>query len=159
LQNVTLDPAIAEILGQSTVVQAFAQTAYLPSFGAGLGANYRNWGILFNYDRTAFPSNGIFQTTFADMIGGNYSYTGIRKWNFGASGGANRMRSFGPNLNPLTTYFAGSGITYSIADAWHLTARYDYRWVDSSQGTFGRNGSRALLGIAWSPGEIPLSRW
>jgi hypothetical protein len=159
LTTVALDPAIAAILGTSEVIQAFSASNAAPRYGATVNGTFRTFNVSFGYDRGAFPGNGLFLTTINDTFSGSYSYTGIRRWNFGASFNGFKARSYGATYEPIFTYGAGGGVTYAMSSQWHFSGRYDWRHVNSEATNFIRNSSRITVGVVWSPGDLPLSLW
>jgi hypothetical protein len=106
------------------------------------------------------PGNGVYLTSRTETAGGTLSYTGIRRWSFSGTGGYNSLGSLGQDIKPYKTYTGGAGASFAMTHALHLIARYDARQqqIDFVNG-FTRLSYRATLGIAFSPGDIPLSLW
>jgi hypothetical protein len=105
------------------------------------------------------PGNGVYLTSRQIAGSAGYSYTGIRKWNFGISGGYYKLVSIGQGIPAYGQFSAGAGATYSLPHAFHLTARYDARHQDIDEAGYRRTGYRAAVGVAFSPGRVPLSLW
>jgi hypothetical protein len=58
------------------------------------------------------------------------------------------------------SYNGGGGVTFQVSQAFHILARYDARRFEVAESAFGRRLSHYLtLGIAFSPGDLPLSLW
>ncbi|HUA83630.1 MAG TPA: hypothetical protein VMB85_07200 [Bryobacteraceae bacterium] len=159
IQQISLNPVIAALLGQSFGYQTFQVTDYYPSGNVRLTGKFKTSELTFSYMKFVAPGNGIYLTSREDTAGASYSYTGIRKWNFGASGNYYRLNSLGQSLAPYSTYGGGAGFTYNLARAFHVVARYDYRRQDIVAVGFRRDASRVTAGLAWSPGDVPLSLW
>ena len=159
IQQVTLDPVVAALLGQSTGIQAFHRANIFPGGTATLNGTYRRFSIGFNANQSVVPGNGVYLTSRSTSAGANYSYTGIRKWNFGINGGYSKLNTIGQGLQPYSELMGGAGITYSFSHALHFISRYDLRHQDINQYGFRRTSYRATLGISFSPGDIPLSLW
>ena len=159
IKQVALNPVIAALLGQATASQAFSALAVYPSGTVSLGGVFKTSNIQFNYGRTATPGNGVYLTSRQESAGFNYGYTGIRGWNFSLSGSYNKLTTVGQGIQPYTQYSGGAGITYAITKSLHAVGRYDARHQEIDQAGFRRSSYRATLGLAYSPGDKPLSLW
>lgn len=159
VEQISVSPVLAALLGQSFGYQTFNATNYYPNGTVNLTGHNKNSGISFQYTRNIVPGNGVYLTSRQDAGGASYSFTGIRRWNLGVSGAYYRMSSIGQILQPYSTYGAGAGFAYSMGHSLQLVGRYDYRRQDISYVGFRQNASRVSAGIGWSPGELPLSLW
>lgn len=160
LQSFAVDPAISAITGVTTGVRAFYQLNYLPQEVVSLSGRFHYSSLQFSYNDSITPGNGIFLTSRAQYASGSYSYTGLRQWNLGLSGGYSKLRSIGQDLLGTYSYYsAGLGATYNLGRSFHFTARLDGRHTSLTGAGFKRNSYRAAVGIAFSPGEVPLSLW
>jgi hypothetical protein len=115
--------------------------------------------LRFFYSQTVLPGNGVYFTSKSQSGGGSYSYTGIRKVNLSFSGGYYALSSIGQGIAPYKTYNGGGGITYTLPWSLHLDGRYDYRDQSIEALTYKHTGYRALVGLTFSPGKVPLSLW
>ena len=160
LANITLDPAIAAIVGHPTATTVFRATRYIPTYEGRLIRRFERSAVTL-YGASAFsPGNGVYLTSRMTNAGFDYSYTGFKRFNFGASVSYSRLGSiaqqtFG-NYNGVN---AGAGFTYKLVRSTHIEARYDYRHYDTTFAGFKKNSQRVSLGLAFSPGEKPLSIW
>ena len=159
VQQVALNPVVASLLGQSTGIQAFYRASVYPSGGAALNAKFKTSTLGFSYTRTVSPGNGVYLTSRADDASANYSYTGLRKWNLGVSGGYDRLGAIGQGIQPYSQLTGGAGFTYRIAGFLHLVGRYDARHQEIDVVGYRRTSYRATLGFGFSPGPLPLSLW
>jgi hypothetical protein len=159
LQAVALSPVIAALLGQSSVIQAFYREDIYPSGTATLNRRFKQASLSFNVGQMVTPGNGVYLTSKSQFGGATYSYTGIRKVNLSVSGGYNSLSSLGQGIQPYRSGFGGGGITYALPYKLHLVARYDYRYQAIENFTYKHTGYRAVLGIDFSPGKVPLSLW
>lgn len=159
LTVVSVDPIIAAITGVSQGVEAIYRINWVPSVDSKLTRTFRRADLTFGYSRGVTPGNGIYLTSRVETATASVSYSGIRKWNLGASGGHIGYGSLSRQLGNFSTYTAGGGATYNITGVLHFIARYDFRTYDVSETTFKRNSYRAQIGLAFSPGELPLSLW
>jgi hypothetical protein len=160
LQSVTLDPAVVAILGVSSGTQAFYRKNTLPSAQLGLQRRFKTAILTFTYGRTIIPGNGLYLTSRQDQASVTLSYTGIRRWSFSASGAYGKIYSIGQDIPPYRSVSGGAGATYALTRAISLVARFDSRQqqIDYVNG-FNRVSYRATLGVAFSPGDVPISLW
>ncbi len=154
-----LDPVLAAILGQSTIVGISNFQTIYPSGSATLKRRFRRATLAFNYYRGVNSGDGAYTTGRLDNVGASISYTGIRKVNLGADGGYYTLKSIGQNLGSYSQYSAGAGITYALGRDIHLSLRYDFRDQQVNVSNYKYNGSRATVGLVFSPGNLPLSLW
>ncbi len=159
LQAVALDPVIAALLGQTSTIQAFHRTDIYPSGGASLTRRFKRASLAFSFDRMVVPGNGVYLTSRSDSGGASYSYTGIRKVNLSLSGGYNTLASLGQGIQPYRSGYGGGGMTYTLPLSLHLTTRYDYIYQSIEGFNYKHTGYRAMIGINFSPGKVPLSLW
>jgi hypothetical protein len=159
LQQVELNPVIAALLGTTFGTEKFFANRIYPSGQATLAAHLKNSVLSLNYAEMVVPGNGVYLTSRQDSGFVDYSYTAIHKWNFGVRGGYYRLNSVGQNLQTYDEGTGGAGFTYSLSHSFHVVGRYDYRYQDINAVSYRRNGSRATLGLAFSPGDLPLSLW
>jgi len=160
LQTVALDPAIAAILGVFTGTQAFYSKNTLPTGRLAVARRFKTALLSLEYGRSITPGNGVYLTSRSEQATANFSYTGIRKWSFSGSGGYGSFSTIGQTLKPYKSYVGSAGFTYNLTGALHIVARYDAReqQIDFANG-FSRVSYRATLGLAFSPGDVPLSLW
>jgi hypothetical protein len=159
IQQVTLNPVVAALLGTSVGQQTFYREDFYPSGEFNLTGRFHTSSVTFAVSQSVVPGNGVYLTSRQKSANMSYSYTGIRKWNFGISGGYNALSTVGQNLSDYSTFGGGVGITYSLPHALHIIARGDYR--DQQVDILGNHltGYRVTLGVGFSPGSVPLSLW
>jgi hypothetical protein len=156
---VNLNPVVAALLGQSTGAQAFNSVVTYPSGAATLNGKFKTSSVVATFVRTVTPGNGVFLTSLSDFGTLGYSYTGIKKWNFGISGGYYQLSGIGQGLQPYTQFSGGAGFTYGVTRSLHIIGRYDARHQEITVSGFRVTSSRATVGLAFSPGNVPLSLW
>ncbi len=159
IQQVTLNPVLAALLGQSTGTAAFYRQDVYPSGSAALKARLKNSSFGVEIDDEISPGNGVYLTSRMESAILNYSYTGIHKWSFGVYGGYFRLNAIGQNLQNYSTWDGGASATYSMTKSLHIVARFDARDQQINIVGYKNQGYRSTLGIAWSPGDVPLSLW
>jgi hypothetical protein len=159
IQQIALNPVIAALLGTSSAAQAFYSATVSPSGTLRLDGRYKNFAINLTGGKSVMPGNGLYLTSSQTSALGSFSYTAVRKWNFGVSGGYFKLDAIGQGLQPYSTYSAGAGFTYALTHAVHLVGRYDFRHQGIQSVGYREDGSRATFGLSFSPGNIPLSLW
>jgi hypothetical protein len=159
LARVAIDPVIAEIIGRSVGIAAIYRINWVPAAAATLTRNFHNAVLTFSYERGVTPGNGLYLTSRTESGGAGISYTGIRKWNLGATGSYGTYQSLTQDLGKYTGYSVGGGATYNLTKSLHFISRYDYRYYDVGNTSLQRNTSRASIGLSFSPGDVPLALW
>jgi len=159
LRSAAVDPVIAAIIGRTTGTEVFHGIQYIPSMQATLGRVFRRSSLSFGYSTGVDPGNGVYLTSRAS--GGNisYSHTAFQRWNVGLSGGYGSYSGLSQTMGKYQSYNAGGGFTCKLMSWVHLVGRYDARRYMITQSTFRRVDHRVTVGIAFSPGDLPLSLW
>jgi hypothetical protein len=159
LQTVALSPSVAALLGISSTVTTFAANNWAPAGRATLTRKFRDANLTFTYARTMVPGNGVYLTSRSENGSVAYNYTGLHKFAFSISGGYWALSSIGQNIAPYSMFTGGAGLTYTITRALHAVARYDLRQQEITIAGYRATSYRMTLGLAFSPGTLPLSLW
>jgi len=159
LTQVSLDPAIAAIVGRNVAVVTFFRMLYAPDLEARLIRRFDRSSLDINYSLGVVPGNGVYLTSKQSVGSVGYSYTGFRKLTAGANASYNELSAVGQTLGKYTNIQGGFGVTYKIFQATHLQMRYDYRHYTTQNTLFQKDSNRLSLGLAFSPGETPLAIW
>jgi len=160
LTEVTLDPAVAALLGESVAIQSAHLVNYVPDMQVRLAYAVRRSQFTLAYLNQVVPGNGVYLTSRNSSGNASYSYTGLRHWNFGANGTYGRMTTLVQTLGAYTAYGAGVGITRDLGRGLHTVLRIDERHNDlATSVAFKHNEFRASLGLTFSPGDVPLVLW
>ncbi|MBV8845542.1 MAG: hypothetical protein JO307_22265 [Bryobacterales bacterium] len=158
IQQVAVSPVISALLGITTTTEAFYTRHIFPSIDGSLTRVFKNANLSFAYAKTASPGNGVYLASRQENAWIVFSYTGLRKINFTFFGGGTRFNSFGQNLPSYWQANGGAGLTYSLTRALHVTARYDARYERIQASGYSPTAYRVTLGVAYSPGTLPLLR-
>lgn len=160
IQQVPLDPAIAALLGIPSALQVVHSINYEPNVSARISRTFAK-GVAYAYGgRTITPGNGLFLTSLADEVGGGYGYNGIRKWSINIGGGYTRAQSLGNIIGRYTTEGGDFSVSRSLGRMLHLGMDYSLRQYGSSTyDKYNRLVQSAAIGLAWSPGDVPLHIW
>jgi hypothetical protein len=159
IEQVTLNPVLAALLGQATGISAFYREDVYPSGSVMLTARLKSSSLTVQGADQISPGNGVYLTSRQESGQLSYTYTGIRKWSFGLSGGYFRLGAIGQQLQDYASWTGGANATYSLTKGFHLLARFDARDQQIDIVNYKKTGFRTSLGIAWSPGDTPLTLW
>ena len=159
LVSFTVNPVLAAIFGRSTITEISSFRTIYPSGTVTLKRQFQRASLGFNYFRGVNPGIGTYNTGRLDNATISISYTGLRKVNLGADGSYYTLKAIGQNLGSYSQYSAGGGITYALGRDIHLSLRYDFRDQQIDLSNYRHNGSRATIGLNFSPGSLPLSLW
>jgi hypothetical protein len=159
LQTVALDPLVASILGVGTTIETYYRKTIIPNANGSLSRQFKTSILAFTYSQGVAPGNGVYLTSRQQSGGASYSYNGVRKTSLTVDGAYNSYSSLGQSLTAYRFFGGGGSVSYAVSHALHLTARYDSRHQDVDQSAFKKNSYRMTFGVAFSPGDIPLSIW
>jgi hypothetical protein len=159
-QQTPVDPAIAALLGITTVQQIVYRINYTPQLSARLARVYRTGVFFIGGGQSVNPGNGVFVTSTAVSILSGYSYTGLRRWSFGVSGGYTTANSLGTVNGKYNDSQQGMQISREISRSVHFVASFSARQYRSPDyQNYTRNLTDVRIGIGYSPGEIPIRIW
>ena len=159
LTRVNLDPVLASLTGQQTVLEAMHRVVYRPAARFTAGRQMERGSLSFYYRRDVSPGNGFISTAVRDFGGASYSYTATEKLNIGFNFSANTYENLTRDTGRYTTLGGGVGFNYSLNRYLHLTTRVDVRRWRVRNADFDRHRLGASIGLTFSPGETPLSLW
>jgi hypothetical protein len=156
---VAIDPVVAAIIGRTSAARAFYRREVVPTYGAQLQRFFHRATLHMAYSNGVTPGNGVYMASRQNTANIGISYTGMRYWSFNAIGYYSDMDSIGQDIGRYRTGSVGLGAARSIASHnLFFTTRVDARRYLAGQ-TFRRNSYHASIGIAWSPGDVPLRLW
>ncbi len=157
LQRVAVDPVIAALLGVTSAQRTFYQSSVFPQWNANIKRRFRRASLSVDYQNGASGGNGVYLTSRTETGTVGFSYTTDRKWSFSANGGYTRLQGIGQNLQPYSQVTGGAGATYALTHAIQMVARYDARHQEIIDLTTLRTSYRVMVGISFSPADVPLS--
>jgi hypothetical protein len=157
LIRVDIDPVIASIIGRSFGVEIYGRQNLISTGGASLQRNFRNSSLSFSYTDGATPGNGLYLASRNRSAAANYSYTGIRRWNFGARFDYSKFSTLSRELNDYKGFGGSVGATCRLGLNMHFTTRISTRDYEMQGTGFARNTVRATVGLAYSSGDSPLA--
>ncbi len=154
---VVLDPLIAELLGTSGGREAFNTINISPMINLSIGWTGRLSAFNAGYMRGSNPGNGVLLLNSQESVSAGYTYTLSRKTSISGRGGLNTMKGVGGYGGEFRTYNGGAFFSYVLRDGFQFTSGIDFRKFDSNSSGFNRNGTRVMVGLAYSGGELPIS--
>jgi hypothetical protein len=160
IQNVPIDPAIAALIGtpEGTVVLDRINQSMI---GNGRLSRTFSRGIAYiSGGRNMTPGNGLFLASIMTTAMAGYDYTGLRRWSLGVSAEYQNATSI---ENVLGTYGSTGGIlraSRQIVRNVHGIVRFSVRKYNSVDfSLYNRLIYDLRVGVAYSPGDIPLRIW
>ena len=159
LIRVAIDPVIASIIGRNYGVEIYGRQNLLSTGGASLQRNFRKSSLGFSYSDGATPGNGLYLASRNRTAAANYSYTGIRRWNFGVGFDYSKFSTLSRDLNDYKGFGGNLGATCQLGHGLYLTTRINSRDYEIQGTNFARNSVSAAFGLAYSSGDSPLALW
>ena len=159
IEQVALNPVIAALLGQTFTQRAFYRESVYPSGHASLQGHFKQSYLGIGYSQQITPGNGVYLTSLQKYGNASYTYTGLRNWSLSLNGGYSDLNGIGQGLSSYKSFTGGWSATYRITGALHAIARFDARDQQIDIAGYKHTGYRATIGLAFSPGDIPLSLW
>ena len=159
LEIIAVDPAIVAIIGQPTVTQSFNRSTVVPYGQARLIRRFERSLVGFDASVGISPGNGVYLTSRQQAANVFYDFKGFKRLTLGARFTYSTLSALGQSIGKYDNYQGGFGSTYRINNYLHAEFRYDYRHYTTQNAFFLKDSQRVSLGLAFSPGETPLSIW
>jgi hypothetical protein len=106
------------------------------------------------------PGNGLFLTSTQTLLTAGYTYTGLRRWSFNASGMYNRSNSM---ANVIGNYGQKGGsfmVSRELLRSVHgILSFYDLHYTSSTFAKYNRPVYEVRAGFGFTPGDVPLRLW
>ena len=152
---VPLDPLLAALLGQpfGLAIQKLDRLSYFAS--GSLGHQFQYGSLNVYYRRGAVPGNGLLLGSEREVAGASYGYSDLDRWTFGATGGYASARGVVQRSYTTTSYSIRGNIGYRFYRGFSLRVGGGLRVLQLPTQP-NLNQALAYVGIAWSPGEIPI---
>jgi hypothetical protein len=160
LQSVPIDPAIAALIGLSNGVIIRHSIAFHPTYGVRLSRSFQRGVAFLSSGYSVTPGNGLFLTSTALTAAAGYTYTGLRRWSLGATAAYTRANSISNVVGSYGDVSGDLSTSRQIGRFTYLTFNFDaMQYRSSSFSGYNRLTYSASLGLAFSPGNIPLRLW
>lgn len=160
VQNVPVDPVVAAIIGITQGTAVTYSVRYVPNYSARISRTFDRGVAYLTAGHTVTPGNGLFLTTVMTTADAGYTYTGLRRWSFGANVGWSSGSSIGNVIGNYTGLFATATVSRRVTRMINLIASFsaqDYGSGDFAK--YNRTVYFARVGIGFAPGDIPIRIW
>ena len=158
VEQVTLSPEVAAILGRTTGPATFRRKSNFPLIDAEISYVQERGRFFLAGSSSASPGNGALLTARRTNVHAGYSYTGIRRMSLGASAGYMRMASRSLSVGATTGHQTGVGMSYRVRPSFDLTSQIDYRAFQTTVAQ-ARKGFAFVFGLSYSSSRFPISIW
>jgi hypothetical protein len=159
LTRVAVDPVIAAITGQNFGIRSAYTLVYAPDFSARLSRTFRQAMLAFVYSRSISPGNGLYLTSQSENASVSYNYKGLLRWNFLSEAAYNKYISVSQTVGNYVEYHGGIGFSRSFQRSFSFIGRATYRTYNANANSLHRSQYDISIGLAYSPGERPVSLW
>jgi hypothetical protein len=156
LVRVAVDPFIAALIGQSSFLEILDRKNRGYSGRVTLSGRLGKSGVSLGYGNSIIPGNGVFLTSSNATSSLHYTFTGTTRWNYGVGVNYSRTKSLIQDVNAYETLGGNVNGAYRLNTFMHLTLGANYLRSSLRSSTFSRDRVFFSLGIAFSPGTIPL---
>lgn len=157
---VPLAPPLQALLGVTAVPTVSYSVSYTPDINVRLSRTFPTGVAYLSGERTVMPGNGLFLTSTITTAGAGYTFTGLRRWSFGMSGGYSWAKSLGNLVGRYNTGYGGFTVSRQISRLVHALASFrmmQYASPDFSK--YNRPVYDARIGLGFTPGDVPLRVW
>ena len=161
LRTVQVDPFIANLTGNPTTVVVFKGTNRGVGISTSLNGTYHSHTMFGSYRRAIDPGNGVTLTSLSNFANFNYGYQTTRSLSLGFSlfAGGLTPQLAGPERNADFQSHGGNfTMTYRLMPSLYATSNIGVHRVAYTDLVFKQLRKVATIGIAFSPGDLPLRR-
>jgi hypothetical protein len=160
IQSVPVDPAIAILIGLSSTRQVAYSREWTPAGSGRLSYTMHRGVAYISGGRSVTPGNGLFLTSTTTSIIGGYSYTGLKRWSAGISGGYNSSTSLGNYIGQYNAYTVNASLSRQITRYTHgILTLYSRKYASGDFQNYNLWSYGVRLGLGFTPGDIPMRLW
>jgi hypothetical protein len=160
LRTVPLDPALAALIGLTNGTVINYSAGYHPTFNVRLSRSFQRGVASLSSSYAVTPGNGLFLTSTALTASAGYNFTGLKLWSLGVSAVYTKANSLSNVIGAYGDISAGFSMSRQISHLVHLTSSVNaVQYRSPSFSGYNRLTYSANLGVAFSPGNIPLRVW
>jgi len=132
---------------------------YAPDFSARLSRSFHLASLAFVYSRSITPGNGLYLTSQGESASVGYTYNGLQRWSFLSDVSYNKYISASQTIGNYVEYHAGIGFSRTFRRVFSFIGRATYRTYKADAEGLHRRQYDISIGLAYSPGERPVSLW
>lgn len=159
VRRIALNPILAAITGQQSILVGFHNIQYLPNGDARISRVFGRSIFSLSAGTGFSPGNGLYLASKSRSVGLSYSYASRRRVNVGLWAGYGSYSSIARDIGKYESFYGGAGFNYRLLEWLHLSSHYGARRNEADESRFRRVDHRVQLGLAFSPGEFPLRLW
>jgi hypothetical protein len=164
VQNVPIDPAIAAVIcvpgqpcGSTQVVYG---VSYIPNITARLSKVVPRGVVFVTGGQSVTPGNGLFLTSKSLILGGGYSYTGLKKWAISSALNYSSSKSEGNVIGNYNSIVASASVSRQIFRGTHGMFTFSARQYGSGDfKNYNKWAYSIRAGLGFTPGDIPIRLW
>ncbi len=154
LTSVTIDPAIAALIGRSTAIVNDYTLSRFSDISAELVKDFgRARSANISYAHGLAPGNGILLTSVQQAISASYSMTWFRYYRVNFMANHTSLSSVSQTIANYSTDSAGIGLTRALSHGVGTHFDFGFRRFNLSNQPTVTTQFRVSAGITWSPGE------
>ena len=156
ITSVSIDPAIAALLGQSAGYIQFYSVNRLLDFSGSLTRQLKGGrNVHAAYSQGTTPGNGVFVASKQQTVDLGYSMQFRRKDRIDIGGGRSALSSVSQVIGQYTSENFHVGVTKPIQKSLSADFAFDYRHFEITSSPLLRNQYRVTVGISWSNEDFP----
>ena len=160
LVQFNLDPLVAALLGQTFGLVAIDRTNIVPDASVQIVRRFRSGSAGAEILVGVSPGNGLYLTSKRILYNGHLDYTGFRHYALSLGATREQLGSLGVTLANYDAYGLNLGATRDLRYNLRSNFRIEYRKYNYANANADvRNPYKVSLGVAWSPGDRPLTAW
>jgi len=160
IQTVPVDPAIAALIGVSNLNQIAYSKNWLASGTGRLSYTMKRGVAFISAGQAITPGNGLFLTSKTTSATAGYTYTAMKRWSASANVGYNRSTSLANITGDYGGYNASVNISRQVIRFTHAVLSFNARKYESPDfNSYNMWSYGVRLGLAFTPGDIPLRLW
>jgi hypothetical protein len=158
VQQVALDPFVAQILGEPRGLSIVHGVFYGIQGGVALSRSFRRFHqISFSASRSVRPAGTTYVTSRSDAVRTTYGYGGISRVSLSVGAGYTRSSSYTLRNRIGEMYGTHAGVGFNIARGLNMHGGVAIRRTQLD--TVSRTSKSVGVGLSFSPGSIPVSFW
>lgn len=160
IQSVPVDPAVTAIIGITQSSQVIYSLVYVPTYSGRLSRTFHKGVLYVSGGRSVTPGNGLFLTSEVEMVTGGYTYTGLRRWSFGANISYESAKSIGNVIGDYGGTTAYVNMSRQLVHSIHLVVGFSgQKYNSASFAGYNQVVYTGSVGLGWTPGDLPLRIW
>lgn len=152
-----IDPILAAILGRTETTVIAYNINYIPSYGAGFIARFKQAEYHLEGAQTANPGgNGVYLASRQRNVSGGVRYISRDRVSYYATAGYYQTSALSQALVPLSNYNVFAGADCKLRGNFFLNASYSFRGYAAESSLLQRDSNRVTVGVSYSLTRFPF---